>query len=1417
MKLLYIIATWLLFASNTFANSSWTNRFISYKDGLPATKVNDIIQDSQGYIWMGSDTELCRFDGAHILNFEWLGYANSRIPANVGNLYLDEKNQLLWIRSRKYTYRCYNLRTGHFISYGSEEQQNDGYRRMLMTDKGMWLCDAKGIRNIMYHDGKLSCIDYRSSLGNLPQGDAMRIMRDTAGNIWGIVGESIIVISPNGKMTVKARNVGAYRMATWKDYILFLTKKGKLFMYNSLGKLVRTDQMPKDQCDLGSQNSGFIWNNKWVMLTSHGTHIYDLLRHTFCIDASLQMETPRLLDNTGNTYFVGSAGTLCVFAQGKPMLRLPLLEGMNITGERNRRFSSVVGTDGRYYIATFGNGLFIYNPKDGSMEHHRANDLVPLITSDFLTDIMLDKQGNVWLLQEESGVVCIGKNNGLNAQIYIPVSGSKGGWRNNVCFLSASDKAGNMLVGTRDNQYYSFSPKTGKIQLRGGLSAAVFAYLKDSKGREWLGTRGDGLHVNGQRYIGIDHDNYIPTTVIHDLKEDGKGRVWAATMDAGLLAFTMDKNGKLHYKQFLAKDVVTSKTERLFIDKKGVLWIACDGGLISLDTKISNVTDKSFVTYKSPKTNRPFEELNIVYRAKNGTLWAGSLGHGLYELHLDSHGNIVRQNVIDRHSGLHGNHITSITEDRHGNIWVGTSTHISRIDSKTGRVVSYEMPGELEHAFFSRGGGRLLNDGRLVYATSEGLMAINPDNIQQKIQSPYKATVTDVIVNGKSINSDEQLLECLEDGNFRFPHDYNNLKMTYSNFDYSHKTSILYQYWLEGRDKSWNEPTTETTVSYDKLTPGKYVFHIRALGNGEEVSKESSLVIVIEQPWWNTWWAWTLYLIIIGVTGWVFYRNWKRRFDLQQEMKLQQQVTDFRLEFFTHVTHEFRTPLSIISGAVDKMSANTPETVTKKTIQTIKRGSSRLRQLVDRLMEFRKISTGNVTLQVEQGDLVPFLKDIMQDFWTMTQQKQQTLSFTPHAKQCIAYFDRHIIDTIVYNLLSNAVKYTPEKGRIDMRLSLGTDNTIVITIEDNGPGISAERQKDMFSPFMHGYASAGGMGIGLYTAKQMALTHKGTLEYQNTGHGSVFTLAIPANDSLYDASDYCTTKVFDTDDKAMTRKAEEIIRELQPNPMNNIRITVIEDELDMLEQLHDELSNFFIVDTYSNGNSGLEGILEHTPSLVVCDVMLPDINGYDVVRKLKADNATAQIPVILLTALDDADHQIKGYKAGADDYMVKPCNIAVLVSRIAQLIQWNRLATPAEQQMKNDENTVSGNAPANNETKAPATEGQVITSKLDRVFIDRLEALVEQHASDSSLSVDSLAEMMHMGRTKFYGQCRKLMGMSPNKYILQVRMIKAGEMLLTGEMTIAEVCYALGFSDPSHFNKCFKAHYGMPPSKYGKS
>lgn len=444
------------------------------------------------------------------------------------------------------------------------------------------------------------------------------------------------------------------------------------------------------------------------------------------------------------------------------------------------------------------------------------------------------------------------------------------------------------------------------------------------------------------------------------------------------------------------------------------------------------------------------------------------------------------------------------------------------------------------------------------------------------------------------------------------------------------------------------------------------------------------------------------------------------------------------------------------------------------------------------------------------------------------------MTFTPFAKEYQLTFDHAKIETIVFNIVSNAVKYTPQKGQIAIKLLLNEqEENISIIVEDSGKGISKEQEKELFHPFMHGLVSQGGMGIGLYSAKEMVKLHHGDISYQKSAElgGAQFTITIPSNEDIYTADDYIQDLAIHTESDGDNSVVEEVILNMHTESLNDLNLAIIEDDTDMLEQISSVMSQYFHVTTYMNGEDAINGIMETKPDVIISDVMLPDTNGYDIVKKLRSETAFINTPIIMLTALDDERHQMKGYEAGADDYVTKPCNFRVLLARIVQLYTWahkreqqaiasateaaNNAAMPmADVQDNNTTENSDMVAPANATTTT--TPKQITISPLDKKFKETLEYVVAQHISDHDFTVDRLAALMQMGHTKFYGRMKDVMGVSPNKYLMNEKMRIAAELILEGKYSIAEVSFKVGFMDQSYFNKCFKQYFGCVPSKYGK-
>ena len=650
-----------------------------------------------------------------------------------------------------------------------------------------------------------------------------------------------------------------------------------------------------------------------------------------------------------------------------------------------------------------------------------------------------------------------------------------------------------------------------------------------------------------------------------------------------------------------------------------------------------------------------------------------------------------------------------------------------------------------------------------------------------------RAVITDLAINGISIyeaENEQFLTKALNyTREISLPHDKNSLNIHFSNFDYPHIQNAMYQYYLEGIDNTWRPMTSINHAEFSDLNPGSYTLHIRTRIGSNQWSEETLLHITICQPWYNTVWAWCIYLLIICGVGVLYYRSWLRNFELNQQIALENQMSDFRINFFTHISHEFRTPLAIIQSAVEKMMTKGEGYASKNNINTLSRGTKRLQRLINQLMEFRKINTGNMKLNIEKGEIIGFVRAIYNDLYTVAKQKDVTMNFTPWTSNHEMLFDQEKVETIVYNLLSNAVKYTPDKGIISVKLYL-ENNIVFFSVEDNGPGIKPERKADLFKPFMHGYASKGGMGIGLYTAHQMAEIHKGSLTYQrslNLG-GSRFCLALPDDAGKYQPEDIIEKKALD-DHSIDKDEIEMIVKEMTPKAINNVTVMVIEDDPDMLEQIKSELSVYFHVETFMNGKTGYENIRKIKPALLISDIQLPEM----IARAL-------QFVAMELKAKQKAEEKAQQEKAlGQETTLMENAPLEKAEqSSCGEVI----LVKPVKELKKN--------------------EPTLLMSTLDKKFKDKLEAIVAQHIGDNNFNVDRLAELLCLGRTTVYNRTKSIMGVSPNIYIQNERLRIAAKLLLEGEYTVSEISEKVGFSDSTYFYKCFKNKFGIAPSKYGK-
>lgn len=1406
LTILLTISAWLHCLADGF---TLTSHHVTTADGLTGNTINELVQDEEGFIWMATNNGLSRYDGYSTVNFTSLSTDKEhRMEARVGRIFCDNSRNLLWLSTATYQNACYDLRHARFIDWTGRGDHYRQQNKLMLTTRGMVLYGAKtGATLCSMTDGKPWSADYKASDRALPSDNVLNIVEDHAHNIWLPTDKGIAVLPANSQQsTIINGHAGSMIAAATSGTITyFLNQQGGVYAYDTKLKKVLDTQIPAVLGRPTKVNTSFVWQGRWLLFTPEATYAMNLKDGTFEKPTQWQVVDGLNQGSCEGYHFIANlSGRLWLFPDSGSIKVFDLLPEAYYITNKGWKYHVARAADGRLFIATYGNGLFVYTPgtADEALQHYSAHDKSPLIHSDYLLCAITDRQGNIWVGSESAGAYCVMTTDNQRTAYIQPQPESPSNWDNSISVVrhmsqDQEGKHGDIIIGTRKGNVYSYNAANRKMALVASYKASVTAYFTDSKGRTWIGTWGDGLYIDGQRYTTTDSLHHIPSNIISDILEDRQGRIWVATWNAGLLLMNHQ-----NVKQYLNTDMNSSRINDLLLDKNGMLWAASNNGIVRLK-------DDKAETYNTTNKTFPSDEVRSLLIDRQGTLWAACAGGGVVKCKMAKDGTISNVEIITKQQGLANNGATSMVEDHKGYIWVGTEDGMSRINPNNNIVNSYRFASIPQGNACFNNSASICEDGNVMFGTIDGLLVINPGAfslshlLTPSPSHPLTTRITDINVNGVSIHEMGLLEEAMGyTSRIMLAHDQNSLRIYFSDFEYDRQSQRIFQYYLEEVERHWQSVTPENHADYSELLPGSYTFHLRSLNAAGEWNDEVTLQIVIRQPWWNTWWAWLIYILLLGFVAWYLYRNGRERFLLHQQIKMERQLTEFRTNLFTNITHEFRTPLAIIKGAVDKLSQDSSS---RAALQTAQRGTKRLLRLVNQFMEYRKINTGNLRLQVATDDLIRFVQYMIQDFWTVAQQKDINLTFLPSEKKLEIPFDHQMVETIVYNLLSNAVKYTPERGSITVRLKTSSpSHLLTLQVEDSGPGISAEQQQELFKPFMHGYVSQGGMGIGLYTAYQMAQAHKGSLGYEriNEEGGSRFTLTLPADDTVYTPEDYLETgKAIN-----MPQTTVEVIKELQGEALNDHLVVIIEDNPDMMDQIRQEVGAYFRTACYTTGQAFLDTLKSPSsshlsqPSLILCDVMLPDISGYDIVCRVKGNNATASIPVIMLTALDDETHQIRAYRAGADDYMVKPVNFNLLLARMMQLIKWNEASS---------KKAVEPMSPME-----PMSPSPILETQADKLFKDRMLMLVNKHISDSSFSVDRLAEMMSMGRTKFYGKVKELTGMSPNKYLMDIRMKKAADLLADGELTVAEVSYKVGFEDPSYFNKCFKAAYGVVPSKY---
>lgn len=1394
-------------------------REMSTEDGLPSNYIINMVQDPQGYIWMATANGLCRYDG---YSFDVIRHAKEGNNALLLNDRIRELHQnpngLLFIRLQGERYSCYDTNTRQFVDFTTTGDYSRNYCNCNFTPSGdTWLSyNYTGCIEVKYNNGVIESHAYNKENGTLRSNNILFVFPDSENRVW-IGTDQGLYVKENGQLscidehqsfTCATECNGEVYFATGENFLLHADKNKKL----------KTDGSSFINLIAGHNILGLVsMGKRLVIITTGTTYDYDTTNgHITPSEVQLPGGTV-YRDNIGNEYVGDKSVNLCYFDKKNDKTYLfHILDPKMLNKRGVTPYKVVTDREGKIWISSIGNGLMVYDTVSQQLSHFtpHANGNSPIRT-DYLYSMLYDRIGNIWISQENLGISVITTMPRYVQRVY--ATDHQSPKYTNYFRMLRQTSDGRIWAGDFMGGAYILQSDFTLKPISIGVDDDLLAVCIDKDGNTWIGTRHQGLSVNGRFYKSIPgDDSSIAPGKIFDIVCDKRKRVWIAVNTGALCLAIPQADGTYRFKRFLQEDPFMRTVTVVHQAKSGLMFVGCANGLMVFNPDELVKNTKSYYYYNGDNSSLGYSEIRDIIEDEKGDIWFTSVGGGLYHIKSTADPAKITFEQFTTEQGLADNTANSIVMDKKGDLWVGTDYGLSRFNRNTEQFTNYFFANDKLGEIYSENSACMRTDGTLVFATNNGIVCFHPDQITVS-NTDDVLVITNLLVNGSTPVFNDQDAQDIHEQRYSLSHRQNSLTFRFSDmkFDFPHKTEYIY--WLEGYDREWSQPTRSNEAIYKDLEPGRYTFHVKKLDNRE--NKEVVMKVTIRQPWWNTWWAWIIYIIVIGGIAWYIFRLLRITYHMKDRIRMDRKISEFKQRFFMDVSHEFRTPLTLIKGSMERMQkAGDLPTSLKQPISNMSKSTDRLLRLINQLLEFHKMESGKLALKLQETDIIKFLRDATMSFTDMAHNRQVNLQFIPFTQKYMLYVDRDYLDKIIYNLVSNSFKYTPKRGDITVRIRCEDPEKadfIEILVEDTGVGVPKDMQQKLFTRFMRTNMSTDSMGIGLNFTEQLVLAHHGEISYHDReGGGSVFTVSLPNKQDVYQPEDYITDSELDEDLKE--EEADMLLKsykELAPVPMNNRRVLVVEDDEDVRDYLKNELAPYFHVTTANDGVEALEMIHKENFDLLISDIKMPQMDGLELLKKVRADDDIFDIPVILLTAMNSIEKQLQSMRYGADDYIPKPFSPALLIGRSIALIQQRDKLRQAYTQTKGkDDETLHPSDNNQQETNAP-----LISSERDRKFREIIDMKIQKNLSNPDFVVDDLAQSTGYGRSQFYSKMLEITGKTPKEYIREQRMTKAAQQLRSGhQITVAEVAYQVGFSDPLYFSRCFKQYFGMTPSKYQK-
>ena len=1413
---LLIFAFLSFYLSSVHASVEIRSNKLTTGDGLANNSIRYMFQDSKGFMWMGTVNGLSYYDGNSFVSI----YPDPNLPISLADPRIrnmeEDSNGFLWIATLSSLYSCYDLKHGRFVDFtGCGEYKQSYSKKIIASDQSVWLWDTNnGCRRVVYQDGQFSSQAYKKESGNLSSDEVLFVYEsnDSPGHVWIGTRQGLWKYHEGKLEAMDTQGESWEHIFSYDQYTCIITGKKEIYRHslsnNRLEKIASLTELG----DTGVITGSLRLQHQWVMFTATGSYILDPVTGKLRRFSRLNIKNGNVTrDNKGNAWVHNYTGNVWYVNTSTGDIKpFQFLSSEHLGYIDVERYSIIHDSRDIIWITTYGNGLFAYDLNTGGLQHftfevsHSSH-----INSNYLQYIIEDRSGGIWVSSEFSGLSHLEILNKGTLRIY--PNGENASDRSNTIRMLLRGKNGNVFMANRMGTLYEYDAGLKNILRKEKFTHNVYSMCEDNEGQLWLGMRGIGLRIGPDQWY--RHNSKDPSSLSNDnvylIYRDRKGRMWIGTFGGGLNLAVKTGNG-YQFKHFFQDSYGEKRVRVIQEDRNGMMWVGTNNGIYIFHPDSLIHAPKNYILYNHVNETFPSNEIRCLVNDHEGNMWIGTTGTGFA---ICNPGDDYQHLTFDCYSmkdGLPNGVIQSIVEDQDHKMWIATEYGISRFTPATKQIENYYFSSHTLGNVYSENTACINTDGRLLFGTNYGLVALDTHKVEN-MEKPVSTVFTGLHINGTHMlpgMEDSPLDETMSyTRELKLKHYQNSFVIAFSTFNFLSGAS-KYSYQMPPYDSEWSIPSAQNLATYRNLPPGKYQLQVKACNVAGMWGKESTLEIVIAPPFWQTTWAYLIYLVLIGIAGYFSFhiiRNFNR---LRNRIAIEKQLTEYKLEFFTNISHEFRTPLTLIQGALNKLvNIENPPKEMQRPLRTMDKSTQRMLRLINQLLEFRKMQKSKLALSLEETDVIAFLYEIFLSFKDTSESKHMDFSFEPSQPSYKMYIDKGYLDKVTYNLLSNAFKYTPSNGKIIFKVDILEDKQqLRIQVIDNGIGIPKEKHSELFKRFMQSSFSHSSVGVGLHLTHELVNVHKGSISYEdNEGGGSVFTVILPTNSEIYQEKDFLVPNQLLIEEEEQ-QHAKEFIREEKPedtfqppvDPLNKRKVLIIEDDTDIREFLKEEVGVYFEVEVAADGTSGFEKASTYDADLIICDVLMPGMSGFEVTRKLKNEFTTSHIPIILLTALDIEEKYQEGIESGADAYITKPFNVSLLLARIFKLIE---LRDKLRQKYSNE----------------PGLAHSIIcTNDKDQKFSAKLNEVLNEHMTDTEFSVNDFAGIMGLGRTVFYKKVRGVTGYSPYEYLRVMRLKKAAEMLLTEDLTIAEVAYSVGINDPFYFSKCFKSQFGVSPSAYRK-